>query len=308
MPRQLARSGGPGDTRALPYLLIGPALFAMVVMLGWPVVSAVVISLQQLDLAQFFSGETVWVGFDNYREILTDSFFWTVTARTVVFTAVNVLLTMAVGLGVALLLGRVSRPVRLTLSAVLVVVWAIPQITATVVFQWLFDQQFGVVNHVLTSLGGDFRDHSWFSTGLSTFAIITLIVVWQAVPFVALSLYAAMTAIPAELREAVAADGAGPWHAYWAITWPAIKSMVMVLTFLSVIWDFKAFTQIYAVRGGGPDRSTITLSLYAYIEGIGKNHYGVAAAASVVMVLLLLGLLAAYLRLMVRSLDEDAAR
>jgi N,N'-diacetylchitobiose transport system permease protein len=305
----LGRSGGSGRFRTLPrllpYLLVGPSLLAMLVLLGWPMVKAVLISFQQLDLAQFFSHQTVWVGVDNYTEILSDPFFWTVTVRTVVFTVCVVAATMVLGLAVAVLMENVAKSIRLVLSVVMVMAWAMPQITATVVFQWMFDEQFGVVNGVLSSWGFDMENHAWFGTGLSTFTIIGMLVVWQAIPFVALSLYASMTAVPGELKEAAASDGAGPVQSFVAVTWPAIRSMMLILTFLSVIWDFKAFTQVYAVRQGGPAGKTVTLSVYAYLEGVSRHHYGTAAAISLVMVALLLVLLAGYVRLMVRSLEEE---
>lgn len=299
----------PGGTRRgpghwLPYALVAPSVVALLVLLGWPVVRNVVISLQQLGLAELVQRRTVWIGLANYREVLTDGFFWTVVTRTVVFAAVNVALTMVLGLAVALLLQAVAAGVRITLSVALVLAWAVPPISATVIFQWLFDTQFGIVNQVLTALGGDFADHSWFATGLSTFGVITMLVVWQAIPLVALSLFASTTAISHELYEAAAIDGAGAWRRFTAVTWPAIRPMALVLTFLSVIWDFKVFTQVYGIRQGGPNRETVTMALYAYQQGIGSREFGTAAAVSVIMMLLLVAGLAWYARMMVRSVED----
>lgn len=288
----------------LPYLLVAPSVLALVVLLGWPLVRDVLISFQRLGLAELVSRRTVWVGFENYRTVLTDGFFWTVVLRTALFTVVNVALTMALGLAVALLLQAVHRRVRTVLSVALVLAWAVPPITATVVFQWLFDTQFGVVNWALTALGANYADHSWFATGLSTFGVITLLVVWQAIPLVALTLYAGATSVDDELYEAASIDGAGGWRRFTAVTWPAIRPLVLLLTFLSVIWDAKVFTQVYGIRQGGPNRETVTLSLYAYQQGIGSRQFGVAAAISVIMVLLLITALAGYLRMMVRSTEE----
>jgi N,N'-diacetylchitobiose transport system permease protein len=220
----------------------------------------------------------------------------------VVFTAVCVALTMVAATLVALLLERLGRRMRLLVQISLVLAWAMPPITATVVWQWLFDTQFGVVNWLLVALGADgFADHSWFATGLSTFGVIILIVVWQAIPFVAITLYAGLTAIPAELREAMRVDGAGPVQVFRSLLLPSLKPLFMVTAFLSIIWDFKVFTQVWLVRQGGPDRKTITLSLYAYQEGIATSHFGRAAAISMVMVLLLLVALVSYIRQMLRT-------
>jgi N,N'-diacetylchitobiose transport system permease protein len=284
---------------------VAPSVLALLVLLGWPVVRDVAISFQRLGLAELVQRRTVWVGLENYREVLADPFFWTVVVRTVLFTVVNVALTMVLGLAVALLLAAVSRAVQVALSIALVLAWAVPPISATVIFQWLFDAQFGIVNQVLTGLGLDFAGHSWFATGVSTFGVITALVVWQAIPLVALSLFASMTAVGHELYEAAAIDGASAWQRFRAVTWPAIRSMALLLTFLSVIWDFKVFTQVYGIRQGGPNRETVTMALYAYQQGIGSREFGTAAAISVIMMLLLTAGLAWYARAMVRSAEEE---
>jgi N,N'-diacetylchitobiose transport system permease protein len=297
-PRLSARS----RARVLPYLLILPSVVAFTGLLGYPLYQVARISLLKLDLGELIQRRTVFVGLANYRAILRDPFFWSVLARTVVFTAVCVALTMVIATLVALLLERLGRRMRLLVQIGLVLAWAMPPITATVVWQWLFDTQFGVVNWLLTTLGAaGYESHSWFATGLSTFAVITLIVVWQAIPFVAITLYAGLTALPAELREAMRVDGAGPWREFRSLILPVLKPLFMITAFLSVIWDFKVFTQVWLVRQGGPNRSTITLSLYAYQEGIATSHFGKAAAISMVMVALLLVALVAYIRQMLAS-------
>jgi N,N'-diacetylchitobiose transport system permease protein len=299
---------GPGPrARALPYLLVLPSVVALVGLLGYPLYQVARISLLKLDLGELIQRRTVFVGLANYRAVLGDPFFWSVLVRTVAFTAVCVALTMVAATLVALLLERLGRRMRLLVQISLVLAWAMPPITATVVWQWLFDTQFGVVNWLLTALGADgFADHSWFATGLSTFAVIVLIVVWQAIPFVAITLYAGLTAIPAELREAMRVDGAGPVQVFRSLILPSLKPLFMVTAFLSIIWDFKVFTQVWLVRQGGPDRQTITLALYAYQEGIATSHFGRAAAISMVMVLLLLLALVPYIRQMLRTQEVAA--
>jgi len=301
-----SRAAGPGRrARVLPYLLILPSVVAFVALLGYPLYQVVRISLLKLDLAELIQRTTVFVGLANYRAIFTDPFFWSVTVRTVVFTAACVTLTMVLATLLALLLERLGKGMRLALSIALVLAWATPPLTATVVWQWLFDTQFGVVNWVLSAAGlGDFSNHSWFDTGLSTFAIITLIIIWQAIPFVALTLYAGLTAIPRELYEAIRVDGAGAWQTFRSLILPVLRPLFLITAFLSIIWDFKVFTQVFLVRHGGPDRQTITLSLYAYQQGIAASHLGKAAAISMVMVVLLVLALTFYIRYMLRTQED----
>jgi N,N'-diacetylchitobiose transport system permease protein len=302
---RLPRAGSGRRARTLPYLLVLPSLVAFVALLGYPLYQVVRISLLKLDLAELIQRRTVFVGLANYRAIFDDPFFWSVVLRTVVFTAACVVLTMVLATCVALLLEQLGRWMRLAVQVSLVLTWAMPALTATVVWQWLFDTQFGVVNWLLTRLGADgFEGHSWFATGLSTFAVITLVIVWQAVPFVAITLYAGLTAIPRELREAMHVDGAGPWRVFRSLIVPSLRPLFMITGFLAVIWDFKVFTQVWLVRQGGPDRQTVTLALYTYQQGIATSHFGRAAAISLVMVLMLLAVLVYYIRAMLR-VQED---
>ena len=287
----------------LVYLPILPALFAFVVLLGYPVVLTFAISFQKMGLRELVQHTTVWIGFQNYVTIFNDPTFWTITVRTIAFTVVNVALTILIGTGVALLLGALSRWLRLALSIALILAWATPALTASVIFQWLFDSKFGVVNWALTRIAifGDYTNHSWFDTGLSTFFVIGLLIVWQAIPFVAFSLRAGILSIPTDQYEAARVDGASDVGTFRRITLPQILPLVLVLTFLSAIWDFKVFTQIWTVRQGGPDGQTVTLAISAYLKGITQAQYGVASAIAVVMIAILVLVLIPYLRTMLRS-------
>jgi N,N'-diacetylchitobiose transport system permease protein len=299
------RIAGLAPRGLLVYLPILPALFAFVVLLGYPVVLTFAISFQKMGLRELVQHTTVWIGFQNYVTIFSDPTFWTITVRTLAFTVVNVALTIVIGTGVALLLGALSRWLRLALSIALILAWATPALTASVIFQWLFDSKFGVVNWALTKIAifGDYTNHSWFSTGLSTFFVIGLLIVWQAIPFVAFSLRAGILSIPPDQYEAARVDGASDVAIFRRITLPSILPLVLILTFLSAIWDFKVFTQIWTVRQGGPDGQTVTLAISAYLKGITQAQYGVASAIAVVMIVILTLVVIPYLRTMLRSQD-----
>jgi N,N'-diacetylchitobiose transport system permease protein len=214
---------------------------------------------------------------------------------------------MVLGTLVGLLLARLGRAMRLLLSIGLVLAWAMPVIAATTVYQWLFAQRFGVVNWVLDRLLGlhEVADFNWTGSQLSTFFVVTVLIVWQSIPFVALNLYAATTTIPAELYEAAALDGAGGWQCFTSVTLPFIKPFLLATTFLEVIWVFKAFPQIYAISAGGPDRLTETLPIYAFVEGVGNQHYGMGAAISLLTILILLALMSYYFRIVVRQERDE---
>ncbi len=301
--RSVQRAAG----KLLPYLAIMPAVVTFVVLLGIPVVLVVETSIQHFGLRELINGGQTWVGLANFQTILGDPEFITVVTRTFLFMAVNVALTIALGTLVAILLERLHSKVRLLLSVSMVLAWATPALTGSVIFQWLFDSKLGIVNWALSSMGvfGDWLNHSWFDTGLSTFAIITLLIVWQSIPFVAFSVYAGILAIPKEQIEAARVDGASEGQVFRHITLPAIRPLLMILTFLSIIWDFKVFTQIYTMLQGGPDGQTVTLSIYAYFKGLSQSQYGIAAAVSVVMVMLLMVVLIPYIRSMTKGQVEQ---
>lgn len=301
-----SRRRGRAIRGALPYLAIAPAVVTFVLLLGYPVYLVIQTSLQHFGLKQLINGGATWVGLQNFQTIIADPEFLSVVVRTFLFMAANVALTIGVGTLVALLLEHLDRRVRLLLSGAMILAWATPALTGSVVFQWLFDSKLGVVNWAIGSLGvfGSWLNHSWFDTGLSTFAIITLLIVWQSVPFVAFSLYAGILSIPPELTETARVDGAGERQIFRYVKLPALLPLLLILAFLSIIWDFKVFTQVWTVAQGGPDGETVTLSIFAYIVGLSRSQFGIAAAVSVVMVLLLLLVLIPYIRRMLKSQDD----
>ncbi|GAA0470824.1 sugar ABC transporter permease [Streptomyces sp. NPDC046215] len=292
--------------RSVPYLLILPAAAVTVLLLGWTMVKNGMLSFQNLNPRQLIQHVTEWNGVDNYTETLGSSAFWDVTVRSVAFTAANVVLIMTAGCLIGLLLARLGTKLRLLLSLGLVLAWAMPVVAATTVFQWLFAQRFGVVNYVLDALGWHaMADYNWTSGQFSTFFVITVLIVWQSVPFVAINLYAATTTIPKELYEAASLDGAGPWKQFTSVTFPFLKPFFLATTFLEVIWVFKSFTQVFAINEGGPDRLTETLPVYAFVEGMGNQHFGMGAAISILTIVILLALTAYYLRLVLKQEEDE---
>jgi N,N'-diacetylchitobiose transport system permease protein len=304
-PRRPRRPSRVGE-RIAPYLLILPALVAILVLLGWPTLQLLGISLRKLDLRELVTGKMVWVGFDNYTAALSDPKFWKITVRTLGFTAAVVIGTLLVALFVALLMRHLSPVVRVVLQVTLVLAWATPVIATTTVFQWMFDQQYGILNKTLDRLGfHGFIGFSWFSTGRSTLTVIGLLILWQAVPFVAFTLYAGLIGVPKEQYEAAGIDGASAWQTFWAVSWPAIRPILTMVTFLSVLWDFKVFGQVWAIRQGGPDGGSTTLPIYLYLKGVAGSHFGAAAAIATLMLLVLVALTARYVQLLVRTKEGD---
>jgi N,N'-diacetylchitobiose transport system permease protein len=297
MSRSTTRA--PGAT--LPYLLVAPAVLALCLALGYPLVRQLFLSFQEFGLAQQFGRPPEWVGLANYRELLTDAYLWRVTARTVVFCLVNAAVTMLLGVGLALVMRTMSTPVRLLTQTGLLLAWAMPVVASLTVWQWLFDTQYGVVNHVLTSLGGDFEGHGWLLRPLSFFFVATVVVVWMSVPFVAFTVYAALLQVSEEMVEAAEIDGASGVQRLRHVVLPSIRPVLLVVGLLQVIWDLRVFTQIYILQeAGGNARATNLLGTYIYRLGIGGGDFGTSAAVAVFMLALAVVLTAPYVRSMMR--------
>ncbi|WP_210502686.1 carbohydrate ABC transporter permease [Nocardioides xinjiangensis] len=292
---------------ALPYLLVTPAVLALCLALGYPLVRQLVLSFQEFGLAQQFGRPPEWVGLANYRELLTDGYLWRVTARTVVFCLVNAVVTMLLGVGLALVMRAMSTPVRLLTQTGLLFAWAMPVVASLTVWQWLFDTQYGVVNHVLTALGGDFEGHGWLLHPLSFFFVATVVVVWMSVPFVAFTVYAALTQLSEELVEAAEIDGASPAQRLRHVVLPSIRPVLLVVGLLQIIWDLRVFTQIFILQeAGGSASDTNLLGTYIYRLGIGGGDFGTSAAVAVFMLALTVVLTAPYVRAMLRQ-ERSAA-
>lgn len=283
----------------LPAFLLLPAVAVLAVMLGYPLYRLGVLSVQDYGMAQIFGNPAEFVGLRNYRELLTEPYFWTVLWRTLIFCAVNVAITMTLGVLIALLLQALGTAMRLIVSTSLILAWAMPALTATVVWQWIFDTQYGLVNWLLDKPG-----HSWLAEPISFFTVATIIVVWMGTPFIAFTVYAALTQIPDSLIEAAELDGATAAERFRYVIAPILKPILLILTSLSVLWDFRVFTQIYVLqRAGGISRDTNLLGVYAYRISIGENDFDTGAAVAIVMVVITVAITIPYLRAMLR---EDA--
>ena len=301
-------SPGPAPARSrvrrtpLPHVLLLPTVLALGLALGYPLVRQVVLSFQDFGLAQQFGQPPEWVGLQNYRDLVTDPYLWEVTLRSIVFCLVNAALTMVIGVGLALLMRHMAKSVRLLVQTGLLLAWAMPVVASLTVWQWLFDTQYGVVNYLLTQLGADFTGHSWLLRPLSFFFVATVIVVWMSVPFVAFTVYAALTQLPGELMEAAEIDGANASGRLRYVVWPTIKPVLLVVGLLQVIWDLRVFTQVYILqKAGGSAQDTNLLGTYIYRLGIGGGEFGMSAAVAIFMLLLTVVLTAPYVRAMLRQ-------
>lgn len=290
-----------------PLFLAMPALVLLAGLLAYPLGRMLVLSFQDMQLRHLFSGAAPpWVGFDNYTQILTDGVFWSVVLRTAIFTVVSVAISIVLGLAVALLMQRVSNAVRVAMVITMMFVWAIPQLVSAQIFKWMVDADFGVLNYAIDQIPGvDFANHSWFADPTQGWIVITTLVVWAGIPFLAITLHAGLTQVPQELREAALVDGANAWQTLRTIVLPILRPLLVIVTTLSVIWNFGLFTQVWALRDSKPEQEYQTLATYAFTQAFGRSEYSLGSAISVITVLLMLGVMAFYVRQMFQIGDVD---
>ncbi|SDI76108.1 carbohydrate ABC transporter membrane protein 1, CUT1 family [Frankineae bacterium MT45] len=294
----------------LPYLLILPAVLVLVVVVAWPLLKIVTLSVQKQDSSKYAlfhgGGGTKFVGLQNFTRVLSDATFWSVLGRTVAFTAINVTLSLLIGMCLAVLLHRVSKWARAILIVVLLFVWAVPTTVSTQVFYWLFSNQYGAVNYLLDQLPGvHMHGHDWFADPHQGLGVISAVVIWGAIPLLAISLYAGITQVPKEIQEAAYCDGAGAWQTFRSVTLPFLRPLIIILTTLSVIWDFGVFNQIWFMRNGHPEPGYQTIGIYMYSNGIGSSHYNLGATIGVLMMICLLFVMIFYIRQLFRIGDAE---
>ncbi|WP_344865093.1 sugar ABC transporter permease [Planomonospora alba] len=303
-----AAPAGPGprprNRRAAglrPWLYLLPTGAVLVPLFGYPIYMLGLLSVFDYRQAQVSGGEPArFVGFGNYAALLGDERFWSVLGQTVAFAAALVVSTLAVGAALAVVLTRAGRVPRLLLSVAAMAAWAAPAMTGSTVWMFLFDTDLGLVNQVLGIEG-----HNWFYDRWSAFGVVGLTVVWHSFPFVMITLYAGIQAIPGSVLEAAALDGASAWHSFWRIIVPMLRPLITIVVIQSIIWDFKIFTQIYVMtNGGGVAGQNSVLNVYAYQTAFGSSEYGLGSAIGVVMTLILLAVTLFYIRALHRS-GED---
>jgi len=288
------------------WLMIAPATVVLAAIVGWPLINLIIMSTQKYGRAQVFGAAPEFVGLDNFIFILTDDAFWAVFNRSIAFAAVNVVLTMTLGTIVALSMMMMAKGWRILVQLGLLTAWAMPQLTAVIVWGWMFNTDYGVVNYWLSEFFGlDYLGHSWFSQPLSFFAVATLIITWQSVPFVAFTLYAGLTQIPGEVKEASMLDGASGVQRFRNITVPYLRPVFAIVITLQIICDLRVFTQIYALQGlGGLREQTNTLGVYIYTISLGTGDYGMGGAISIVMVLLMSAMAFYYVRRALKEVED----
>ena len=241
-------------------LLIAPTVLVFCTVIVYPLVSAIYLGLFSI-YTPTMEGE--WVGLDNYRRLLASGEFWRSLANNLIWTAGTLTLQIVFGLLVALMLHR-NLVFRALARSLVLFPYFLSTVVAVLVWRWLFNDLYGVLNHLLLWAGIVDLPVDWL--GSMPNAMISLIFVgaWKYFPFVVIAVLARLQAIPDELYEAASIDGAGAWARFTDVTLPQLRDVLIVVVLLRTVWDFKEFDLIFLLTGGGPIIGTQTLPLMVY--------------------------------------------
>lgn len=297
----------PRRTTGVPYVLIVPAIVALLLGLGYPLIWQIITSFQKFGLSQQFGKPPELVGLDNYVNLAWNAEFWQVVGRSLLFCIVTAAITVVIGVAMAVLMNAVGRTARLILQISMLLAWAMPVAAATTVFIWLFDRRRGVVNYLLDAIPGvDMNRYDWLGNPLTFFLVASVLIIWMSVPFVSFAVYAGLTQISDEVMEAAQIDGAGAWQRFRRIIMPMIRPVLSIVLLLQLIWDLRVFAQITLLKDAGSKSGEFDLlGTYIYKLGVASNDFGVASAVSIVVLLITLAISWAYVRELIK---EDEAQ
>lgn len=274
------------------YGLVVPATALMLFIIVYPTLKAVWLSFHEQSLLDL--GQATWVGLANYEQLLSDPVFAQAFIHTIIFTVGAVVTMYLLGLGLALLL-RQNLPGLDILRSLSMVPWVVPPVVIVIIWTWMFQLDFGLVNLILEQFG--LPTKYWFGDQQLALPLVIMLRVWKDTPFVAVALLASMQSIPEEYYEAAKIDGAGYIQQFRYITLPSIAYISMVMIVVEVIASFNTFTMVYVATGGGPVNATEVLGTYVYSQAFGEYALGYASAVGIVMLILLTIFTAVYLKL-----------
>jgi multiple sugar transport system permease protein len=302
-PAPTSRSGGRRREDITKVLFVVPAACAIIALFGYPVVKNAVMGFQDYGLKTFFTGQAPFVGLSNYVEVVSDAVFSQAVVNTALFTLGSIVGQFVIGMLLALFFHK-SFPLNGVLRALFLLPWLLPLIVGSAAWRAVLEQDSGILNVTLQSLGIISAPIPWLTSPDVALIAIILVNIWLGIPFNLTLLYSGLQDIPDELYEAGALDGATGWKAFWNITWPNLRAVVSVVLMLGVIYTLKVLDIILGLTQGGPANATQTIALMSYQRSFVEFKFGEGAGLSNILILISLVFAIVYLRANRRQVDE----
>lgn len=292
-----ADTAGDGRGRlarhVLPYALLSPAVLVTLAIVFFPMVQAAWMSLH--DYILWKPSSFKFVGLKNFVAALSDEVFWISFRHTLIWIGLTVPAQMLLGLVTAILLNQ-TFPWRSLARALIIIPWALPSVVIALMWVWIYDSNYGVLNEFLLRLGLLQASIPWLADPNTALYAIVLTLTWQGFPFFAVMILAGLQSIPKSYYEAASIDGASAWRQFWHITLPGISGVLVTAVLLRTIWVANSIDVIFVMTGGGPGYSTYTLPLYAFVKSRTSLDFGYGSALAVIFTILLLGFVILYLQ------------
>jgi multiple sugar transport system permease protein len=284
----------------LLHVFLAAPVFYLLAMVGFPILYNVAMSVQDVTLRNLGQFVRPFVGLDNFRELIADAIFRKVFVNSLVFVGVNVAGQVSLGLLAALFFAETFAGAQF-LRGLLLVTWMLPGLVVGALWKWMFASQYGVVNFVLTAVHLIGEPVHWLSDPAVAMTSVMIAHIWYIMPFSMILIAAALTAIPQDLYEAAALDGAGPLARFRYITLPALRPTLLAVACLVTIYSMRAFDMIFALTQGGPLDSSNVLPLLSYQFSFQQFKFGMGAAVGTFAVVFVLAVAVVY----VRTLKQD---
>jgi len=290
----------------LPQFLIAPSTITIFGVLLFPILFALYMSVNRIS---FRGADTIYdfVGLSNYIALFTsDPWFKQSIMTTLLFVVLTVAAEIVIGVGAALVLNK-KFVGRGFVRGLIILPWAMPTIVNAVMWKWIFNAEYGAANGLLQNLGLITENINWLATPTMAFISILIANIWKETPYVILLTIAALSTIPDDIYEAASIDGAGGWKAFWSITLPMIKPVVLILAITKTIWAFQTFDLIAIMTSGGPANATNLLSYYIHRVAFKMNRFGSAAAMSYSLSIVCFMLTFVYIKIFMDEGEKDSA-
>jgi multiple sugar transport system permease protein len=275
------------------YCYLLPAAICMLATVVVPIILAVKMSLYNDIL--YKPQDYRFIGLGNYLRLVEDPVFWLTLWNSVVWVFGSVGLQFVAGFAAALLLHQAFWG-RALLRTLTLLPWIIPGVVVGLIWEWLYQPNYGVINDLLVKAGWMHERVAWLSSPDLAMPAVVFANIWRGIPFFAIMLLAGLQAVPGELYEAAHVDGAGVLSRFWHITLPLLRPIIVVATATRIIWTFNYADLIFVMTGGGPANATQITSTYTLMQAYSNLDFGYAGALSVVLLLVMLAFTAAYLR------------
>lgn len=273
--------------RITPYILVGPSIVVLLVMVCYPFFSNIYYSFLDFTLVK---KAVPFVFFDNYLHVFQKDYFWSTLLRTFIWTISNIVLMLVLGTLTSLALNSGFKGKALLQSALLIP-WILPEVVTGYTWKWMLTSEYGIVNNLLTFLGIINSDFSWFKTGTAAMAAVVLANVWRGYPFMTIMFYAKLKTLSKNQVEAAKIDGANGLQIFYNVTLAHLEPVIQKCTALAFIWTFNSFSIIFTMTNGGPIGKTETFPLIIQKTAFQNFKFSEASTMSIIMMLAMIAVL-----------------